>query len=199
MPKKKPDKKVLDSTLRYLYDTLRVRGGRLVAIRFTYRGRHYEADTPQEAIRLQEILEGRDLKRSRHDSFLARKLEQERDQWDEAKFWQLMASIGKMQTLFLAALLIAGEKATGDKIAKALGLKTQESLAGVLSGLSKQLGKLQLKPSNLYLVETNWQGGKKIRYFWATGGFEAMAEEVDWPGIRLDSDELDALEKKLSG
>lgn len=64
---------------------------------------------------------------------------------------------------------------------KTLGLKSEESLAGVLSGLSKQLKKLGIPVAELYAVRVEWTGKSKKRFFWLTREFRSAAEELGWP------------------
>ena len=54
------DNLVLDETLRYLYCCIRNKGAHLLAIRFIHRGKKWEADSPEEAVRLRRELEGWD-------------------------------------------------------------------------------------------------------------------------------------------
>jgi len=176
--------KELDYTLRYLYDSLRKAGAFLLAIRFTHRGRRYEADRPEEAKRLADLLEAADQEKAKNDPSFARKLLFEKAGWTENRFWNLVNSIGEMQTKMLEALL-RHEFLDDDELAKILGLRTLVSLAGVLSGFSKQAKRLGVRPSEVYQVTTYWKGRKKERMFSITEGFQEMAEEHQWPFISL--------------
>jgi hypothetical protein len=54
-------------------------------------------------------------------------------------------------------------------------------LAGIQSGLARQVRVLGLEPSDLYQVHISWKNGQRTRYFAVDPGFRFAAEEQDWP------------------
>jgi hypothetical protein len=67
------------------------------------------------------------------------------------------------------------------EIIKTLKIGSEEALAGVLSGLSKQLKKVGRQPSELYTVTVQWVTDGKVRRFGLTHGFRWAATQLGWP------------------
>ncbi len=146
----------LDKCLKALYSAFRYTGATLVAIRFIHDGKQWEADTPEEAIRLRESLRIAALK--------------------------FIGSTGELGQAFIKYLLKQPRMLIpSSEITKALKLKKEIELAGVLSGLSKQLKKLNLRPHQLYFVDVSWDGKEKERSLAIDAGFEVAATEMGWP------------------
>lgn len=175
----KPPLFCLDSTLRYIYDALRHSAATLMAIRFKYRGREFVADTPEEAVRLQRMLEDEDSKRAKEDPHFKNRLHKELAGWTEEQFWQVMNNLGTRQTQLLHMVFLH-TVLDSEELAAALDLPSQEALAGVVSGLSKQLTKQGVKPGEVFTVETHWLGKKKERFFRLATGFAGVAAESNW-------------------
>lgn len=169
----------LDYTLRYLYDSVRYSAATLMAIRFKYRGREFVADTPEEAVRLQRMLEDEDSKRAKQDPHFRNILDREVAGWTEGQFWQVMNNLGTRQTQLLHLVLLY-EVLGSEELAAGLDLSSQEALAGVVSGLSKQLTKQGVKPNDVFWVETHWVGKKKERFFRLTTGFAGVSAGSSW-------------------
>src|SRR5579862_4711953 len=149
-PEKEEQKTTLDNTLRYLYSTLRNRGATLVAIEFKHGGRTWRADTVEEAIELRDRLEMEDR--------IAIESGEDPD-WREEQVWtpetakELLDNLGEYQKAFLRTLHEhRGVWMASEDILKETKLDSEVAFAGVLSGLSKQLKKINLRPSNLYEV-----------------------------------------------
>ncbi len=66
------------------------------------------------------------------------------------------------------------------ELAKRLKLDSQVALAGVISGLSKQLKTLDLELDSLYTVKTKWTVRKKEEFFFLRESFRQAAEEAGW-------------------
>ena len=96
----------LDDTLRLLYDTLRVFGAKLVAIKFIHLGREYTADTPEEAVRLRHLLEDSDYQRAKNDPGFRDRINQQISGWSEEKFWSVINELGEQQTRALIAMYL---------------------------------------------------------------------------------------------
>lgn len=162
----------LDNTLRYLTYSLRQSRGLLVAVEFKHRGKTYRADTPKEAVELRSLLESQDAKEGIHRA--------------HSRFWtadqatELLDGIGESQTRLLAMLACGASVPSGDILTR-LRLDSEIALAGVLSGLSKQVRKMEVNPHDLYSVEVEWQGKDKVRYFRMKEDFLGALNEIGWP------------------
>jgi hypothetical protein len=148
-----------------------------MAIEFKYGGRTWRADTPEEAISLREQLEAADdfawLKEppleSRPDNI-----------WTHDTVMELLQGLGAQQQSFLRLLETRG-KLTSEQITKSLRIESAVALAGVLSGLSKQVKKTGFTPSDLYSVTVSWNGKEKTRTFELSKQFGWAAKELGWP------------------
>ncbi len=175
---------VLDYSLRNLYVSIRKAGAQLVAVRFIYRGKKWEADTPEEAIRLRHDLEAQDAREPGADVRAEQELRSD-SLWTPDTFWNFVQTIKPNQKLAVVALLESSSLWSGD-LAKVIGIH-EDALCGVLGGLSKQLRQLELRPSDLYQVHTDWTGGKRRRLFSTQPAFRLAAEEVGWPERKADA------------
>ena len=166
--------------------TLRNKEGSFLAIEFEHRGKKWKADTSEEAIRLRRELEEMDEEEAMYGGFDAGTDYDERLRaetvWTADVFWNFVKGIGQLQTAIVMALLANPRHGiTSSELVKALKLPDEVSLAGALSGLSKQLKRLELKPAHLYTVNTTWTGDGKTRRFFVHRAFELAAEELGWP------------------
>ena len=169
----------LDSTLRLLVHCLRFHGGTLVAIEFMHNGKLWRADTKEEAISLRRTLEMED--RIATESGEEIDVVQE-NVWTPDMAMDLLKRAGQLQKEFLRTLYDGdGAEISSDKIIKKLSLRSEEAFAGVLSGLSKQLKKLGVKPWNLYDTRVEWDGKVKNRSFQLKSDFRWIATEIGWP------------------
>jgi len=173
---------VLDNTLWQLYRTVKLHGGTLLAIRFTHRGNRYEADTPEEAIQLRNQLEKEDAEDVKHGNISEEELTYEKTKWSEDRFVSLTQNIGIAQQKFLAVLLGSARGPVNvDAITKRLGVHSPMALAGIQSGLAKQLRAMGLEPIDLYRVEISWMGDERNRFLTLNEGFRLAALDNNWP------------------
>ncbi len=140
-----------------------------MAIKFEHKGVKWETDTPEEAIKLQERLEQRDQGHTTRMS-----------PWTLGTIWDLLKGVGETQNNLLE-VMATKLWITSAELIEQLGLESELSLAGVLSGLSKQLRAMGLMPSSLYQIKTDWNGKKKVRSFMLAPDFKAVAEANGWP------------------
>ena len=177
------DNLVLDDTMRFLYITLRNHRAYLVAIEFVHRGKKWRADTPEEAVRLRQQLDIADEMENASAVFPDDLLRSE-SVWTPDVFWEFIHSVGPQQRQVIE-ILLENFSANSSELAKQLGLDTELALGGVISGLSKQLKRFELKPMDLYAVHTDWSGGDRVRSFFIQRSFKLAAEEVGWPERRV--------------
>jgi hypothetical protein len=167
----------LDSTLRFKYNTFRNSGSDM-AIKFKHGGREWEADTPGEAIALRKQLEVRDdlaMENGEDLDWITEPV------WTPDRIQELLGGLGIQQKSFLLLLFDAGSITSLD-VKEKLRLGSETALAGVVSGLSKQLQKLGLRPEDLYSVSVRWSGKEKRRTFHMSHNFRWVAEsQMGWP------------------
>lgn len=149
-----------------------------MAIEFKHRGKQWRADTIEEALELRKRLEEAD-----QDAFISG----EELASDDAHAWtpdvvtELLQSLGDLQKSFLRALYEHLDFVASTDVVVRLNLDSDVSLAGVLSGLSKQSKKLNIMPWHLYEVQVIWKGKGKTRLFRLTRAFRFALDELGWP------------------
>ena len=167
---------ILDNTLRYLYYTLRKHGLELMAIEFKYKGTMWRADTPEEAVALRNELEKSD--KAFEPAF--EQMEQLSDFWTPDKFMDVVSHVGPLQQQFLVAIR-RKPGITSRELVSVLGLESEVALAGVISGLSKQIKQLGIEPKHVFKINVNWSGKTKTRKFILEDFFIGAGMEQNWP------------------
>lgn len=148
-----------------------------MAIEFKHNGRLWRADTVDEAVALREKLEAHD--QAEYDAGEELPYESGHQVWTPDIVEDLLKNAGTLQSRFLRVL--SEDRIKSEDLVIRLGLDSEIALAGVLSGLSKLVKKLGVKPSDVYRVDVSWKGKNKTRYFTLASGFEWAAGELGWP------------------
>jgi len=166
----------LDNTLRYLYTSLRNRRCLLVAIEFKYKGTLWRADTAAEAVALRNELEKSDR------AFIPEHEEMDNSSafWTPDRFMDVINGIGELQRKLLA-IVHRKPGITSKELVKELRLESEVALAGVISGLSKQLKQLDVEPKRVFVIDVKWKGKTKTRKFLLDDFFLQAGIEQDWP------------------
>ena len=147
-----------------------------MAIQFFHRGKRWRADTPGEAIHLRQQLEAQDILKAGPTLSESHGLV---GLWTTKTFATILQTIGEKQKA--ALVLMADHAGIGSaELAKRLHLDSQTALAGVMSGLSKQLRKLDLELEDLYKVKTKWNGKRKEELFFLRESFRRAGERAGW-------------------
>jgi hypothetical protein len=176
MKKTRQQNFALDNTLRYLYIALRNARCNLLAIEFKHHGTTWRADTPEEAIALRNKLE---------ESAMRLVIEGDKADvlsalWTPDKFMDVINGVGDLQRRFL---LVINENPmiTSQELVGKMGLDSEVALAGVISGLSKQLKQLDISLNQVLGIEVKWTGKTKTRRFILDDFFRHAAAEQNWP------------------
>jgi hypothetical protein len=111
--------------------------------------------------------------------------------WTPDRIQELLRGLGPQQKMFLVLLYDKGDVTSHDARDQ-MRLASETALAGVVSGLSKQLQRLNLKPEDLYSVSVRWSGKGKTRTFRLSSNFRWIADaEMGWPeGLPPDAIEM---------
>jgi hypothetical protein len=164
-----------------------------MAIEFEFHGEWYRVDTPQEVVALKKYLRAHSQgeEDSSSDSHAGLRTY---GKWTSDRFSLLMEKIGYVEKKFLAALLSVAHPIDANTVGRLLPLPVLEKrmwkstkvdpllfLAGIQSGLVRQVRVLGLEPFDLYQVHISWKGGRRTRYFTLDPGFRFAAEEQGWP------------------
>ena len=159
-----------------------------MTVELEYKGKKYRVETIQEAVELQHQL---DQHEAIHGSFHREPLPRV---WTADLAMDLLNGIGEMQKKFLAVL--SKGSLTSSDLAEQMGMSSEIALAGVVSGLSKQLGKMSITPSSLYRVDVAWKDKHKIRSFVLSSDFRDALTELGWPEVWQAGKEKDAASTK---
>lgn len=174
----------LDRAVRFLYDTVRYKRCRLMAITFEHRGTVFTADTPTEAAALRMELEREDAS----DGIVAHR----NSIWTPDRVEEVVTSVGALQKRFLAVLSESRTAMTSKTVIERMGIDSEVALAGTISGLSKQLRKMSLKPRDVYVVNVIYAGKGRVRSFTLVEDFRETLEELGWPEVWQEQQEKGA-------
>jgi hypothetical protein len=164
-----------------------------MAIEFTFNGEVWRADTPEEAIALRSKLEW--APRYPADPHLA--MEEADKFWTPDRFMDVINGIGRLQHLLLASICWK-PGASSSELVQWLGLDSEVALAGVISGLSKQLKQVAVEPKQVFLITVKWAGKKKNRTFLLDDFFQGAASDQNWPDAWEDKlKELSTLKDEI--
>jgi sarcosine oxidase gamma subunit len=174
-----------------------------MAIKFEYGGASFTADTPQEAAETLALLKRKQAEQrsERREalarSFMDRKISQSRAyvehfqkelsaydenkfRWSPDRFLALVERLGNAQKLALA-LLTTQRSVTDVELRNALQVPSNQALAGVLSGISKQALALFIPPRAIFDFENFRVGGKRRSDYLVMDEFRKIAAEMNWP------------------
>jgi hypothetical protein len=157
-----------------------------VMIRIPYRGRIIECSTTAEAIEILKHIDAEerpanDLLRQGTMLGAMQEVFGTKSAWSRTSFWKFMDSLGEAQTHILR-LLVKKHRISDEELRKALKLDSNQALAGVLSGISKQAGALNIPARAVYTVEDERKGGELTKTYAVAFDFLGMAREMNWTG-----------------
>ena len=166
-----------------------------VTVRFKFAGVSGSADTPEEAAKLLELLQAQQDEQDRHHALKRAErnmhtghlteeslLEAYGNPWDGGVFLRYIERLGSPQKRVLE-MLLSSERVTDEELRVALKLKGNQALAGILSGLSKQAGALNISAREVFEVENFRSEGKRRSTYKASPNFRQRASEMVWPNV----------------
>ncbi|SPE28357.1 hypothetical protein SBA7_1200009 [Candidatus Sulfotelmatobacter sp. SbA7] len=144
-----------------------------------YKGRIVRCKTADAAARLLAVLEQEDVSK---DTMT----------WTPNDFTEFTERIQLRQRKLLARLLEYGSTTwlSAEKLCDLLGIRGNQALAGVLSGVTKVALSLDIDPRRIYLQTTRFKEGKPYRLYRVASGFLRAATEHEWPS-KKDLEALD--------
>lgn len=166
----------------------------VMSIKIPFNGQYIECSTPAEAIAVLKYLNDEDSKKITHrvpgiastftgpTSAIAQLLNDTvyTSAWTRESFWKFIENLGDSQKRILV-LLKRNTKVSDEALRKALKLDSNQALAGVLSGISKQAGILNIPARAVYTVEDERKGGELSKTYVAANDFLRIANEMNWP------------------
>ena len=162
-------------------------------IKITYKGKVIECSDAAETIEVLKYMDAEEKKRLIHQvkSPLAEMIDAAtfatsaistnvESPWTRELFWRFIESLGDSQQKVLG-LLVGKRKVTDEELRKVLKLDGNQALAGVLSGISKQAGILNISARSVYTVENERKAGTLSKTYVAANEFMRIANEMNWP------------------
>ena len=98
--------------------------------------------------------------------------------WDAKLFWRFVDSLGKKQRQILTLLL--NDKCSDEELRDALDVETNQQLAGLLSGISKQAAAVGLSARDVYKIETESKSNGLVKNYLIAPTFEHAARDNNW-------------------
>ena len=100
--------------------------------------------------------------------------------WTPRVFSAFVTAIGPSQTTVLARLVLH-TRATDGQLRHAVGVETNQQLAGVLSGVSKQAAACHLSAREVFTIENESESGETTKTYVIARHFLEMATANNWP------------------
>jgi hypothetical protein len=99
--------------------------------------------------------------------------------WTRNSFWEFIENLGDLQKRILA-LLVEKKRVRDEELRKALKLDSNQQLAGVLSGISKQAGAQNVPARAVYTIENESTSGEITKTYVVSADFLRIALEMNW-------------------
>ena len=104
----------------------------------------------------------------------------DRNPWTHRVFFDFITAVGDSQRRVLA-LLVRQTRATDSQLREAVGVSTNQQLAGVLSGVSKQAAAFDLPARAVFTIENESKSGETTKTYVVSKHFLATANTNNWP------------------
>ena len=104
----------------------------------------------------------------------------DRNPWTPRVFFAFVSAIGPSQTTVLA-WLVRHTRATDAQLRQVVGVETNQQLAGVLSGVSKQAAACHLPAREVFTIENESKSGETTKTYVIARHFLEMAAAQNWP------------------
>jgi hypothetical protein len=160
--------------------------GSVLMIRIPYQGQFILCDSHEEAIEvLKQLAAERKAEQEKRRTGLVAKFPLAEvfgpGQWTGELFWTFIESIGDSQRQALGLLVRKG-RATDEEMRKILGVASNQALAGILSGISKQAASIDVPARSVYTVEDERKSGELTKTYAIAPDFLRIAKENNWTG-----------------
>ena len=100
--------------------------------------------------------------------------------WTPRVFSDFVTAIGSLQTTVLA-WLVRHTRASDAQLRHAVGVETNQQLAGILSGLSKQAAACHLPAREVFTIENESKSGETTKTYVIARHFLETATANNWP------------------
>jgi hypothetical protein len=117
---------------------------------------------------------------SRKEQYREAEIQAAELRWTPEVFLRFVERLGKPQQTALS-LLVTRRHLTDDELRKALNVPDNQTLAGILSGISKQAISLNIPFRAVYTFQNFRNAGKRRSTYAITDNFLKIATEMNWP------------------
>jgi hypothetical protein len=100
--------------------------------------------------------------------------------WNGGRFTAFIESLGETQVNLLN-WLIRAERLSDEDLRSLLGIETNQQLAGVLSGISKQAAARDIPARAVFRIDHEYKSGKTTKYYMPSPEFVRIAADSNWP------------------
>jgi hypothetical protein len=107
-------------------------------------------------------------------------VEPQKNPWNGVRFWSLIESLGAQQQKILKELL-SKERISDQDLRAFLGLESNQQLAGVLSGISKQAASRDIPARTVFKIENEYSAGQSAKWYAVAPEFRQIAADSNWP------------------
>jgi hypothetical protein len=139
-------------------------------IKFPHNGRIIECSSAAEAVAFLKLIDA-------DPSGVTRAVE---SPWTTELFLKFTKSLGDSRKKALG-LLVGKHRVADEELRKELGLETNQALAGVLSGISKQAVPLEISARSVFTIDDERKAGKLKKTYVVSKDFLRTANEMNWP------------------
>jgi hypothetical protein len=100
--------------------------------------------------------------------------------WTAIKLDQFLERLGPDQKTILR-ILVEQTRANAEDLRTAVNVDSNKSLAGVLSGISKQAAAMGIDAREVFGIENRRRSGVLSKSFLVADNFQRVARSADWP------------------
>jgi hypothetical protein len=101
--------------------------------------------------------------------------------WTRETFWKFVDSLGEPQKTILDHLVTRAARISDAELRELCEVETNQQLAGILSGISKQAAAVNVPARSVFSIETEFKGGVPAKFYLVSPDFLSMAKEMNWP------------------
>lgn len=167
-----------------------------MAIKFEHGGKSFEADTPEQVVKLLDLLDRREVAASRREAYsvaLTRVFVRSAEisaavgyqsSWTPEVFAQFTERLGAPQRTALGTMVAFRLGAPDEVLRASSGSANNQALAGILSGISKQAQALGIPPRTVFTFENIRSKRGRSSLYRATDEFREFAIAAGWPEVK---------------
>ncbi|HXJ95094.1 MAG TPA: hypothetical protein VMT20_19820 [Terriglobia bacterium] len=100
--------------------------------------------------------------------------------WKAETFQEFIESIGESQETALR-MLVREKRVSDAELREELGVESNQQLAGILSGISKQAAALGIPARAVFTIENEFKSGKSSKSYVVARDFLEITKEMNWP------------------